>query len=104
MPRHVASDDELMQAAARGDEAAFSELMQRHRSWVWSLVRAFVRDDDQADDLTQETFCRVHQHARSYAVQGNFVAWLKRIAVNLAKDSLRKRKHRIIGGVGRDLL
>lgn len=68
MPRHVASDNELMQAAARGDEAAFSELMQRHRSWVRSLVRAFVRDD-QADDLTQETFCRVHQRAADHRAQ-----------------------------------
>ncbi len=88
MPRHVASDDELMQTAARGDEAAFSELRQRHRGWVRSLVRACARDD-QADDVTQEVFGRVHQPANSDEGQGGFTAWLTRIVVNLAKGFLR---------------
>jgi RNA polymerase sigma-70 factor (ECF subfamily) len=96
MPRPIASDDDLMQAVADGDDAAFSELMQRHRSWVRSLLRAVVRDDEQAEDLTQEAFCRVHQHASDYVAQGNFVAYLKRIAVNLAKDFLHKQKQATI--------
>lgn len=92
MRLRLASDDDLMQAAAGGDEDAFSELMRRHQSWVRSLMYSFARDHDQAEDLTQEVFCRAYRHAESYDPQGYFVAWLKRIAVNLAKDFLRKRK------------
>jgi RNA polymerase sigma-70 factor, ECF subfamily len=92
MGQRLASDDDLMQAAADGNAAAFSELMQRHRSWVRSLMVTFVRDAEQADDLTQEAFCRVFQHRDGYDAQGQFVAWLKRIAVNLAKDYLRRQK------------
>jgi RNA polymerase sigma-70 factor, ECF subfamily len=92
MGQRLASDDDLMQAAADGNAAAFSELMQRHRSWVRSLMITFVRDAEQADDLTQEAFCRVFQHRDGYDAQGQFVAWLKRIAVNLAKDYLRRQK------------
>jgi RNA polymerase sigma-70 factor (ECF subfamily) len=92
MGQRLASDDDLMLAAADGDAAAFSELMQRHRSWVRSLMITFVRDAEQADDLTQEAFCRVYQHRDGYDAQGQFVAWLKRIAVNLAKDCLRRQK------------
>jgi RNA polymerase sigma-70 factor (ECF subfamily) len=87
----VTSDDDLMQAAAEGDEAAFGELMQRHQSWVRSLIRAVVHSQEQAEDLTQEAFCRVYQHLGRYSAQGQFNAWLKRIAVNLAKDHLRRK-------------
>ncbi len=88
----LASDDNLMQSAADGDEAAFGELMRRHQGWVRALMMTFVRDVEQADDLTQEAFCRVYQHLDGYDSQGHFTAWLKRIAANLAKDFLRKQK------------
>jgi RNA polymerase sigma-70 factor (ECF subfamily) len=92
MPQRAASDDELVQAAAGGDDAAFSELMRRHRQWVCALMRAFVHDPEQAEDLAQEAFCRVYRHAGDYTAQGSFMPWLKRIAVNLAKDELRKQR------------
>jgi RNA polymerase sigma-70 factor, ECF subfamily len=91
MCHRSASDDDLMQATAGGDPAAFTELVQRHRGWVRSLMIAFVRSEAPAEDLTQEAFCRAYQHADTYAARGHFVAWLKRIAVNLAKDFLRKQ-------------
>jgi RNA polymerase sigma-70 factor, ECF subfamily len=92
MCQRLASDDNLMQAAAEGDEGAFGELMRRHQGWVRALMMTFVRDAEQADDLTQEAFCRIYQHRDGYDAQGHFTAWLKRIAANLAKDYLRKQK------------
>jgi RNA polymerase sigma-70 factor, ECF subfamily len=92
VPKSTASDDDLMRAACAGEETAFSALVQRHRSWVRWLMLAFVNDADQAEDLTQEAFCRVYQHAAAYRPQGNFPAWLKRIAVNLARDSVRRQQ------------
>src|SRR5438067_12146619 len=92
MCQRLASDDNLMHAAAGGDEGAFAELMRRHQGWVRALMITFVRDAEQADDLTQEAFCRVYQHRDGYDAQGHFTAWLKRIAANLAKDYLRKQK------------
>jgi RNA polymerase sigma-70 factor (ECF subfamily) len=88
------SDDELMLAAAEGSEEAFAVLMERHRDWVRWLLRAFVRDADQVEDLAQETFARVYRYRQEYIPRGNFVAWLKRIAVNQAKDFLRRQKTR----------
>ena len=82
------TDDGLMAAARHGDEAAFAALVRRHRGWVCRLLCAFTRDPDQAEDLAQEVFCRVHRHAGRYAAQGQFVAWLKRIAVNQGRDWL----------------
>jgi RNA polymerase sigma-70 factor (ECF subfamily) len=86
------SDDDLMTSAAGGDAHAFAELVRRHRSWVRWLAYAFVRDHDQAEDLAQEVFCRAYRSAGEYVAGGRFVPWLKRIAVNLAKDALRRRR------------
>lgn len=88
-PGRAAGDDDLMQAALEGDESAFAELMRRHRGWVCGLMHAMVGNREQAEDLAQEAFCRVYRGRRDYAARGNFLAWLKRIAVNVARDFLR---------------
>ena len=85
----ASSDDTLMQAVAQGDAAAFGLLMQRHRPWILRLLRAFVLDDAQAEDLAQDVFARLYERRAEYSFQGKFTAWLKRVAVNLAKDFLR---------------
>ncbi|MBV9851513.1 MAG: sigma-70 family RNA polymerase sigma factor [Armatimonadetes bacterium] len=92
MGRRGAGDDDLMRAVQEGDGAAFTQLMARHREWVRALIQAFVHDEHRADDLTQEVFGRVYQSRDRYAARGEFVAWLKRIAVNAAKDALRRSR------------
>ena len=96
MCRRLASDDDLIRAAASGEDAAFSELMRRHRDWVRRLMGAFVRDREQSEDLAQEVFCRVHEHIGEYVAQGKFTAWLKRVAVNVARDHLLRRKRAVL--------
>lgn len=87
------TDDDLMRAIAAGDATASAELVRRHRGWVCNLLYAFTRRRDQAEDLTQETFCRAVQHAGDYVGQGQFTAWLKRIAVNLGRNQLARSRH-----------
>ena len=85
-------EDDLMHAVVDGDEAAFDSLVRRHRNWVCRLLYAFTHDADQAEDLTQEVFCRVHRYAGQYTAQGQFLAWIKRIAVNVGKDFLTQKQ------------
>ena len=87
------TDDDLMGAIAAGDAVALAELMRRHRGWVGNLLYAFTRHEEQAEDLTQEVFCRVMRHAGDYVGQGQFTAWLKRIAVNLGRNHLARRRN-----------
>jgi|SRR5579871_5416814 len=86
------TDDDLMQAITDGDGAASAELVRRHRGWVCNLIYAFTHDKDQAEDLTQEVFCRVVKHASDYVTQGRFTAWLKRIAVNIGRNYLSRTR------------
>ena len=85
-------DDCLMRALAAGDRAAFALLLRRHRNWVCALLRAVVRDEEQSEDLTQDVFCRLYERRGDYRPEGRFVAWLKQVAVNVARDFLRARK------------
>lgn len=91
---HDIGDDALMAAARKGDPAAFTELVQRHRAWVYQVITAIVRDHTIAEDLTQDVFCQVYDHLSDYCPQGTFIAWLKRIAVNRARNQLRNHHRR----------
>lgn len=86
-------DDLLMECVAKGDQAAFEKLVQRHEQRLigW-LNKQRMRD---CEDLSQETFLRVWQHAARY-VPGNFAGWLFRIARNLVIDSKRRSKHMVL--------
>ena len=75
-PAATNDDDFLMQAAAGGDRVAFAHLMRRHRGWVLALLRAVIHDADQAEDLTQNVFCRLHTCCGEYRARGQFVACL----------------------------
>ena len=88
----VDDDDLLMRAACTGDQAAFGKLMARHRPWVTRLINAVVSDHDQAQDLTQEVFCRVYQHRNDYRPGGKFIPWLKTLALNQARNFLRDHR------------
>ena len=68
------SDDALMQSVARNEEGAFRTLMQRHQSWVFSLLISIVRNQQYAEDLTQDVFWRAREHAGKYISQGEFAA------------------------------
>src|ERR671932_1842077 len=90
-----ASDDELIHAIQNGDRSAFAQLVQCHRPWVWQLITAIVHDHAYAEDITQEVFYQAYQHLDGYLPQGKFVAWLKRIAVNRARNFLRDRRREL---------
>ena len=98
------SDDALVRIARDGDETAFARLQAIHRPWVVRLIGSVVRDADLAEDLTQEAFCRVYRHRDGYDARGQFVPWLKRIALNLARNALRDgaRDRERVASAGRE--
>jgi len=73
------------------DSAAVAD---RYRSSIRHYVLRLVGDASLADDLTQETFLRVHQHLEELKDPGALEGWLYRIATNVCYDRLRQREHR----------
>ena len=92
--RDERADEDLMLALKHGDEAAFAELMRRHRGPIVNYVHRLIGDRDRAEDLAQEVFLRVYRHAGTYRVTARFTTWLYTIASNLGKNELRNRARR----------
>ena len=75
-----------------GSEAAFEALFRRYQRQVYGWVLRIVRDHGAAEDLTIETFFRIHRaHARFDAERG-FGPWARRIATHAALDWLRRQR------------
>ena len=83
------SDGELAALAIGGRQAAYGELMRRHRDGIFRLLRGHSGDADAALDLTQQAFIAAFAALRSYDGARPF-----RIAINKAHDWNRRRKVR----------
>ena len=90
------SDDELMRAFTDGDTAAMEALFNRHRRELFGWLVLHAENRSEAEDIYQETWLRVLENASAYTPDGNFRAWLWRIARNLAADRARKKKPALI--------
>jgi RNA polymerase sigma-70 factor (ECF subfamily) len=87
-------DDELMAQVARGSEFALRSLIHRHRDRLVRLSTRLTRDRGLAEDVAQETFIRLVDHARAYEGRGQFVSWLYTIARRLSFNVNRARQRR----------
>jgi RNA polymerase sigma factor (sigma-70 family) len=86
------SDDGLMARGAAGDHEAFRLLVARWERPVHAFLYRMVGSAEEAQDLGQETFLRVCAGAARYRAEGRFRSWLFRIAGNLARSHLRRRR------------
>lgn len=86
------TDDELMRMGAEGNEEAFRLLVERWQGPVFVFLERMTGSKEDAQDLGQETFLRVCREAKRYRASGQFRSWLFRIAGNLARSKLRRRR------------
>lgn len=85
-------DDALMRGVAQGEEAAFRLLVQRWEGQVLAFAIHMLGSREEAEDLVQDTFVKIFRNASGYRATGQFQAWLFRIAGNLARNKLRRRR------------
>lgn len=88
------SEDErkLVDEARRGDRAAFGRLVEAYQRRAYSVALGMVHDHDEARDICQEAFLKVHRSLGSFEGDAQFFTWLYRIVMNLCIDHLRKRR------------
>lgn len=84
----------LLEGAGAGDHAAQRSVLEAHGEQIWRLLFRMTGDYDRAHDLTQEAFLRAFRKAGAFEGRGSLRGWLARLAVNLARDQLRKRRRR----------
>ena len=87
-------DDRLMMEVAAGSELALESLWLRHRTRLVQLSARLTNDRGRAEDIAQETFLRLVDHAPHYQARGQFTAWLFTIARRLSLNAIRARRRR----------
>lgn len=85
-------DRELVGAALGGVSEACDEIVRRYQRPVFSLIARMVRDEAQAEDLTQDSFLKMFRALDRYDPRLRFSSWLFRIAHNTTIDYLRQRR------------
>ena len=94
MKSTLLSDQTLLEQYVQGNREAISQLLERHTRRVRDYVRMMVKDNDVADDLTQEVLIKVVRviDEGRYTDKGRFLPWVLRIAHNRVLDYFRAQK------------
>lgn len=88
-------EEELLRKCARGDAAAYRELVERLEKPLINFILRFVGERHVAEDLFQETFVRVVKTLGDFKPEASLSTWIHTIARNLSLDWLKaKRRHR----------
>ena len=95
------ADSDIVRRARAGDQRAFSQLMNRHKHWVYRFVRRYVGDADEAYDVVQEAFVAAMSNLHRYDPERPFDVWLRRIALNKCRDRGRRDAVRRAFGLSR---
>mgnify|MGYP001572351960 FL=1 len=85
-------DIELVEAARKGNERAYADLMKRYRDTIYFMLLKMVNNRTDAEDLTIEAFGKAFTNIHQYTPQYAFSTWLFRIASNNAIDFMRKKR------------
>ncbi len=89
---HDLGDEQLMLAYAAGQVDAFDILMNRHQGPVYRFILRSVRNEERAEELTQDTFFRVIKAADRYKESARFTTFLFTIARNICIDEARRTR------------
>jgi len=88
----LVTDQELVRRAKAGELEAFELLAGRYERPVYSLARRIVQQDQDAEDVTQQTFLSALEHLDGFREEASFSTWLLRVATHAALKVMRKRK------------
>ncbi len=86
------SEAELVHLSQKGDHPAFEELIRSHSSQVMKLAVGMLGSRVDAEDVTQEAFCRAYRKLSGFRRASSFSTWMYQITLNICRDALRRRK------------
>jgi RNA polymerase sigma-70 factor (ECF subfamily) len=93
------TDEELVARSKTGDAESFNQLVKRWERPIFALAYRTLGREEEARDVTQETFLRAFRALRGFKGDAKFSSWLYRIALNLCRDVMRKDPRRSIWSV-----
>jgi RNA polymerase sigma-70 factor (ECF subfamily) len=96
-------EQSLIQRAQKGDSDAFAALVDGHQRYIYNLAFRVLKDENEALDLTQETFVRAWTALPNFRGQSQFRTWLYRIVTNLCYNRLPNLR-RSLNDLGDDVM
>ena len=88
----MSDDRELVTAVLARTPGAFEQLVARHQNLVWHLVYRMVQHPEDARELCQDVFFRVHDRLHQYRFESALSTWIGRVAFSVATRHLLKKK------------
>lgn len=88
----INGEEKLVKKAAKGDTAAFEQLVLMYQKKVYSMALRMTGNPEDAQDLAQEAFLRVYRSLPGFKGEAKFSTWLYRIVSNLCIDFGRRKK------------
>lgn len=85
------TDADLIREFRNGNREAFSRLVERYARPLTTMILRIVRDPEEAKDISQTAFLKAYEALPTFMSASSFKTWLYRIAINSARDYLRKR-------------
>lgn len=85
----------LVDAAVKGDQSAYAELLDRYRDSIYYMMLKMVNNTDDAEDLTIEAFGKAFSRLEQYSPNFAFSTWLFKIASNNSIDFIRKKRLKV---------
>jgi RNA polymerase sigma-70 factor (ECF subfamily) len=88
----MADEQWCIAQALRGNQRAFTELVERYQTPVYNLCHRMLGNAPEAEDAAQETFVRVYKHLADYNAEQKLSSWVLAIASHYCIDRLRRRR------------
>ncbi len=85
---------EVCQKRGGKDDRPFQEMFRRYQSVVWRVCYSYMRNREDAEDLTQEVFFKVYRSLHQFEGRSSFKTWLYRVAINTCQNEIRRRGRR----------
>ena len=88
----MSEDQDIVNAVLARAPGAFERLMLRHKALVWHLVYRMVQHPEDARELSQDVFLRVHECLHQYRFESSLATWIGRIAFTVTTRHLQKKR------------
>jgi RNA polymerase sigma-70 factor (ECF subfamily) len=83
---------ELVDAVLANRPGAFARLVREYQGLCWHIIQRMVRNPEDARELCQDTFLRVHQSLHQYRYESALKSWIARIAWSIALRHLQRKR------------
>lgn len=91
---HAAIEKQWIEQSRQGDMGAFRKLVEKHESQIYSTVLGMLAHEEDARDVTQQTFIRFFKSLANFRGDAQLSTYLTRIAINLALNELKRRSRK----------